>query len=70
MGLICSTCGHVKTNSVSSIYQTQSQEAVHSLNILPGAHMDPFNAVPVNVTQGTYLILNHSESRELRKEND
>jgi hypothetical protein len=58
--LICINCGRVNGNSVLSGI-SESQGSIPCLNRSSGEHMDLFNALPVSITKGTYLLFNHSK---------
>jgi hypothetical protein len=58
--LICLHCGRLKTSSIPS--DTQQYGSLPRLtSVSSTGHIDPFDALPVNPTRGSYLLLNHSE---------
>lgn len=58
--LICVNCARIKgAPFLSGI--SHSQRSIPRLNRNSGEHMDLFNALPVSVTRGTYLVFNHSK---------
>jgi hypothetical protein len=58
--LICLHCGRLRTSSIPS--DTQQQGLLPRLtSVSSTGHIDPFDALPVNTTRGSYLLLNYSE---------